>query len=143
MGIIHVLTGPASLSSLAALSVGSSCRAFQLGLRWGIGHSGGLVFLCLLFLYLKGQIDLLEISDFFNVIVGVLMVAFGSYGIYYTINSAIEDECWQEIHRNSKDRDYDLRYRDTERLTADEKMLSFMDDDEDNDMLLFERLERR
>jgi len=42
MGILHVLTGPDHLSALATLSANvGQCRAFGLGVRWGLGHSAG------------------------------------------------------------------------------------------------------
>jgi hypothetical protein len=41
LGVLHVLAGPDHLSALAALSVGSSWRAINLGIKWGIGHSTG------------------------------------------------------------------------------------------------------
>lgn len=49
MGMIHVLTGPDHLSALAALtgtnvsSGGTRLQAFLLGIKWGIGHTLGLV----------------------------------------------------------------------------------------------------
>ena len=43
-GIIHVLTGPDHLSALSTLSANiGNCKAFNLGIRWGLGHSTGLV----------------------------------------------------------------------------------------------------
>ena len=44
MGIVHVLTGPDHLSAIATLSVNvGNFRAFWFGVRWGVGHSIGLV----------------------------------------------------------------------------------------------------
>ena len=44
LGIVHVLTGPDHLSALATLSaVSDLCTSFFLGVRWGIGHSTGLL----------------------------------------------------------------------------------------------------
>lgn len=40
-GVGHVLTGPDHLSALALLSVGTTFRAFVLGVRWGVGHRYG------------------------------------------------------------------------------------------------------
>ena len=42
MGFLHVMAGPDHLSALATLSSNlGNCKAFQLGVRWGIGHSAG------------------------------------------------------------------------------------------------------
>lgn len=37
-GALHVLAGPDHLSALATLSVGSSYRAFSVGIRWVCPH---------------------------------------------------------------------------------------------------------
>lgn len=44
-GTIHVLTGPDHLSALATLSAneGDAKKSFWLGVKWGVGHSIGLV----------------------------------------------------------------------------------------------------
>lgn len=38
-----MLTGADHLSALATLAVGSRFKAFSLGIRWGLGHSTGLI----------------------------------------------------------------------------------------------------
>lgn len=44
MGVVHVLTGPDHLSALATLSSNvGDFKAFEYGVRWGVGHSIGLV----------------------------------------------------------------------------------------------------
>ena len=48
MGIIHVLTGPDHLSAIATLSGTNIERntrrsSFMLGVKWGLGHSFGLL----------------------------------------------------------------------------------------------------
>ena len=42
MGLGHVLS-PDHLSALATLSAGGGVEAFRLGVRWGLGHSIGMV----------------------------------------------------------------------------------------------------
>ena len=42
MGLGHVLS-PDHLSALATLSAGGGAEAFRLGVRWGLGHSIGMV----------------------------------------------------------------------------------------------------
>jgi hypothetical protein len=54
MGVIHVLTGPDHLSAIATLSVNlGNCRAFSHGVRWGIGHSIGLIVVGTIFIVLE------------------------------------------------------------------------------------------
>ncbi|KAH7487618.1 uncharacterized protein KRP23_1581 [Phytophthora ramorum] len=57
LGLVHVLTGPDHLSALIVLSAGSSWRSCQLGMRWGCGHSTGLIVVTACFLALNQRLD--------------------------------------------------------------------------------------
>ncbi|CAI5746433.1 unnamed protein product [Peronospora destructor] len=81
-GLIHVLTGPDHLSALATLSAGSSWRSFALGLRWGCGHSIGLIVMAIIFIALDGKLDFTVLNVVTDVVVGVLMIALGIYGVH-------------------------------------------------------------
>lgn len=80
-GLIHVLTGPDHLSALATLSAGSSWRSFALGIRWGCGHSIGLIVMAVVFIALDGKLDFSVLNVVTDVLVGVFMVALGVYGV--------------------------------------------------------------
>lgn len=69
-GCVHVLTGADHLSALATLSVGS--RAFSLGIRWGLGHSTGLILVAAVLLGLDDRIDPTKLEHYCNWIVGVV-----------------------------------------------------------------------
>ena len=43
LGMVHVLTGPDHMSALAQISCGARVKGFWLGLKWGVGHSLGLL----------------------------------------------------------------------------------------------------
>ncbi|CAH0478251.1 unnamed protein product [Peronospora belbahrii] len=81
-GLIHVLTGPDHLSALATLSAGSSWRSFALGIRWGCGHSIGLVLMAIIFIALDGKLDFTVLNIVTDVLVGVFMIALGIYGVH-------------------------------------------------------------
>lgn len=54
MGFVHVLTGADHLSAIATLSANiGNCRAFWYGIRWGVGHSIGLVLVGSIFIALE------------------------------------------------------------------------------------------
>jgi hypothetical protein len=76
LGVVHVLSGPDHLSALCALSVGGSWRAFSLGIRWGIGHSLGLIIMTIAFLVC--DLDLDRIGPYCEGVVGVFMIVLGS-----------------------------------------------------------------
>ncbi len=97
MGIVHVLTGPDHLSALATLSANiGNFEAFWYGVRWGIGHSIGLLVVGSIFIGLdfssqggngNGNDDDTTITvpdvvqSFCESIVGVFMIFLGIYGL--------------------------------------------------------------
>ena len=95
LGIVHVLTGPDHLSAIATLSANvnnTKGMAFWLGVRWGIGHSTGLIAVGIVFIILSisngddensdAVIDIPEnVSNFFEGLVGIFMLALGAYGM--------------------------------------------------------------
>lgn len=85
LGVLHVLAGPDHLSALAALSVGSSWRAFSLGLRWGLGHSTGLIVVAVIFILMKGDLDLKLLGRYCDTLVGGFMIVLGAYGVLSAI----------------------------------------------------------
>lgn len=86
---MHVLTGPDHLSALATLSanVGSVPQAFFLGVRWGLGHSTGLLLVGVAFILLSrhSKDDTVQVPDrltlIFEGLVGVFMILLGIYGV--------------------------------------------------------------
>lgn len=88
MGVVHVLTGPDHLSAIATLSANVDYPgAFLLGVRWGIGHSTGLLLVGCIFIALtlnseETTVDIPEhVSHAFEGLVGIFMLLLGTYGI--------------------------------------------------------------
>lgn len=89
---MHVLTGPDHLSALATLSanVNNIENAAWLGIRWGIGHSTGLLLVAILLLLFDNhptdEDDTIEVpkylSTFFETLVGIFLIFLGTYGIH-------------------------------------------------------------
>lgn len=77
LGVVHVLTGPDHLSALAAMASNSSWKAFGLGIRWGCGHSIGLIIMALIFFAAGQSVDLDDIGAYCNYVVGVFMIGLG------------------------------------------------------------------
>ncbi len=82
LGVVHVLTGPDHLSALAAITTNSSWRAFTLGIRWGCGHSIGLIIMALIFFAAGRTVNLTTVGMYTNYIVGVFMIALGFWTMY-------------------------------------------------------------
>ena len=92
LGVLHVLAGPDHLSSLAALSVGNSWKAFSLGFRWGLGHSSGLIVVAVVFILLKGNLDLKLLGRYCDTLVGAFMILLGLYGVLAALQSENQKE---------------------------------------------------
>lgn len=87
IGLIHVLSGPDHLAALSTISVSKRCPAFWLGIKWGLGHSAGLLIVALLILALEASLDNFSSDDFFAIfdaygvyVVGVFMLVLGGWG---------------------------------------------------------------
>src|SRR5262245_32887703 len=80
-GIIHVWTGPDHLATIAPLAVRSPKRSWIPGLRWGLGHSAGVVLIGLLSLLLRGLIPINLVTTWGQRIVGVVLVAIGFWAL--------------------------------------------------------------
>ena len=89
---MHVLTGPDHLSALATLSanVHNIEQAAWLGIRWGIGHSTGLLLVAILLLLFNNHpsdnddtiVVPKYLSVFFETLVGIFLIFLGTYGIH-------------------------------------------------------------
>ena len=113
MGTVHVLTGPDHLSALVTLSANvGNFKAFWYGVRWGIGHSLGLILVGGIFIGIdayarshrpvsskltnttstsdswdvssSGSTVVIpdKVSFALNTLVGVFMLLLGSYSLY-------------------------------------------------------------
>ena len=81
LGVVHVLSGPDHLSALATLAVDGRFKAFWVGVRWGLGHSLGLIVIAATFISLAGKFDLDAFSAVCEYIVGGFMLALGALGL--------------------------------------------------------------
>jgi ABC-type nickel/cobalt efflux system permease component RcnA len=76
-GAAHVLAGPDHLAAVAPLSVGKRRAGWQIGFRWGAGHSVGVVVIGALSLWLRELLPLNSLSAWTERIVGLTLVAVG------------------------------------------------------------------
>ncbi|MBG88842.1 MAG: High-affinity nickel transporter [Verrucomicrobiales bacterium] len=79
-GTIHVVSGPDHLAAVAPLSAREGEGA-RLGFRWGVGHSLGVAMVGLIALAFRDLIPIESFSGWSEVIVGVMLVAMGLWGL--------------------------------------------------------------
>lgn len=80
-GAAHVVTGIDHLAALLPLSVGRHFVAFRAGVRWGLGHSGGVLVVGALALALEGSLDVEAFSHRAEALCGVALVLIGGQAV--------------------------------------------------------------
>ena len=81
-GLLHVFSGPDHLAAIAPLAADGDRGQWKAGLQWGIGHTAGVLLIAVLLLMLREQLPLDVISANSERIVGALLIAVGSWGIW-------------------------------------------------------------
>jgi len=85
-GFIHVLSGPDHLAAIAPYAVDGKSRAWRTGVRWGLGHTTGVLGLGLLLLLLRDALPLDAVSAWSERLVGVVLLVIGIWGIHAALN---------------------------------------------------------
>lgn len=80
-GFVHVLSGPDHLAAIAPYAVDGKWRAWRTGVRWGLGHTTGVIVLGLLALVLRDALPVEAISAWSEQCVGLALVGIGIWGI--------------------------------------------------------------
>ncbi|MBM3262242.1 MAG: sulfite exporter TauE/SafE family protein [candidate division Zixibacteria bacterium] len=81
LGLVHVLIGPDHLAAIAPMAVDDRRPAWRLGLRWGLGHSGGVLIIGIAVLSVREIVPVDLISSYSERAVGVVLVAIGIWAI--------------------------------------------------------------
>lgn len=77
LGALHVFAGPDHLAALGVLSARAGRRGALLGLRWGVGHSAGLVAVGALALLLRESLDFDPLAGWGEPLVGAALIFVG------------------------------------------------------------------
>lgn len=80
-GLLHVFSGPDHLAAVAPLSVEHGRNSWSVGLRWGLGHSVGVILLGILLLLVREMLPLDGISSWAERLVGVVLIGIGIWGL--------------------------------------------------------------
>jgi ABC-type nickel/cobalt efflux system permease component RcnA len=70
------------LAAVAPLSAKDHKNAWKVGLRWGVGHSAGVVLVGVLIYFLKNLIHVERFAAFNERLVGVALVIIGVWGLF-------------------------------------------------------------
>jgi len=80
-GLIHVFTGPDHLAALAPLSLRARRRAWRVGLRWGLGHSAGVLVVAAVAFAFRSAVPLERWEGWGERLVGATLIVLGLWGI--------------------------------------------------------------
>lgn len=78
---LHVVSGPDHLAAVTPLAVETRRKVWRIGLFWGFGHLIGMLFIGLLFLLFRSYIPLEEISQYSELLVGIVLIAVGLWAL--------------------------------------------------------------
>ncbi len=82
VGLIHVLSGPDHLSAIAPIACVEQRRVWIVGLRWGLGHSLGVVIIGLFAGILAHWVAIDPFSASCEWLVGIMLLAIGTWGLW-------------------------------------------------------------
>jgi hypothetical protein len=80
-GFVHVLSGPDHLAAIAPYAVEGKTRAWKTGVRWGMGHSAGVLSVGLLALLARHALPLDALSVWAERGVGIVLMGIGAWGL--------------------------------------------------------------
>lgn len=80
-GLLHVFAGPDHLAALAPLSLRARGRAWAVGLRWGLGHSSGVLLVAAVAFGLRQVVSFESLSGWGERLVGATMIVLGLWGL--------------------------------------------------------------
>jgi hypothetical protein len=81
-GFLHVLSGPDHLAAIAPYAVEGKARAWRIGVRWGIGHSAGVLAVGVLALLARHALPIDALSAWAERCVGVVLIGIGAWGLH-------------------------------------------------------------
>jgi len=93
-GLLHVLSGPDHLAAVAPMSAGAARNSWKTGLRWGVGHTAGVLLIGALSLVLRGLIPVDAVSAWSERLVGVMLIVIGAWAL----RKALQIHSHQHLH---------------------------------------------
>ena len=91
VGLIHVISGPDHLCAIAPIASIERQRVWAIGLRWGLGHSLGVVLIALI-AALVAHLALIDpLSNTSEQLVGVMLLAIGGWGFWRLSRASVAE----------------------------------------------------
>lgn len=81
MSSVHVVSGPDHLAAVTPLAIENRTKSWHIGLFWGTGHVLGMLLIGLLYMAFREVIPVEGISQYSEVLVGVILIGIGTWAI--------------------------------------------------------------
>ena len=91
VGLIHVISGPDHLSAIAPIASVERRRVWAVGLRWGLGHSLGVVLVALIAALIAHMALIDPLSNTSERLVGVMLLAIGGWGFWRLSRTSVAE----------------------------------------------------
>jgi len=85
----HVMTGPDHLAAVTPLAIENKKKSWIIGISWGIGHTIGLLLIGALFYLFREVFPVKIISEYSEIIVGIILIIIGMWAFYKLLNKNI------------------------------------------------------
>ena len=103
-GALHVLTGPDHLAAVAPLAADVRQKPWRQGVRWGLGHSGGVALVAMVLLSVRGLFHIETFSSWAEVAVGVVLVGIGLWTFRRALSRRLH------VHEHSHGSDHHVHF---------------------------------
>jgi len=100
-GFAHVLSGPDHLAAIAPYAVAGKARAWRTGVRWGFGHSAGVIAVGLLAVLFRDALHVDALSAWGERCVGLVLIAIGVRGLRTALAVARRSHAATPPHRHT------------------------------------------
>ena len=101
-GFLHVLSGPDHLAAMAPYAVEGQRRAWRTGVRWGLGHTAGVLGVGLLALMFRDALHVEALSAWGERCVGFVLIGIGIWGMRAAL-SATRNRADRPRHEKPRD----------------------------------------
>jgi ABC-type nickel/cobalt efflux system permease component RcnA len=81
-GLLHTVLSPDHLATIITLSACQGTKAFWFGIRWGLGHLGGMAIIGATFTLLRAGTDFEAYEHYMDYMVGVVLVVMGVHFLF-------------------------------------------------------------
>ena len=107
-GFVHVLSGPDHLAAIAPYAVDERTSAWRTGVRWGLGHTAGVLGVAVMALLLRHALPIERLSAWGERCVGLVLIAIGIWGARAALTARTDNgRDHRHAHADGHDHLYD------------------------------------